>query len=78
MKNKKCTNIYLTRNLLLEATYRVGQKHETTYARCGGIFNNNFTANLPRNLPVKKIEDRLRFDRITAMSLWSYFFWPAL
>ena len=23
-----------------------------TYARCGGIFNNDFTANLPKNLPV--------------------------
>ena len=26
-----------------------------TYARCGGIFNMHLTANLPRNLPVKKI-----------------------
>ena len=24
-----------------------------TYAKCGGIFNNDFTANLPVNLPVK-------------------------
>jgi len=29
----------------------------------------NFTANLLKNLAVKKIEDRLRFDRIMAMSL---------
>jgi len=26
-----------------------------TYARCGGMFNTHSTANLPRNLPVKKI-----------------------
>jgi len=25
-----------------------------TYARCGWIFSNKFTANLPGNLPVKK------------------------
>jgi len=29
-------------------------------ARCGGIFNNHFTANLPRNLPVKKILKKFR------------------
>jgi len=29
----------------------------------------HFTANLLKNLAVKKIEDRLRFDRIMAMSL---------
>ena len=47
-----------------------------TYARCGhcgGIFNNGFTAKLPRNLQVKKNENRLRFDRIVVMSLWSDF-----
>jgi len=27
-----------------------------TYARCGGVFNNDFTANLPRNLSVKKLQ----------------------
>jgi len=44
--------------------------------QCGGIFNNVFTANLPRKLPLKKIENRLRFDRIMAMSLWPHFFGP--
>jgi len=38
----------------------------------GGIFNNQFTANLPRNLPVKKMKNRYRFDRIMAMSLWTH------
>jgi len=27
-----------------------------TYASCGGIVNIHLTTNLPRNLPVKKIE----------------------
>jgi len=36
----------------------------------------HLTATLPRNLPVKKIENRLRFGRIMAMSLWPRFFGP--
>ena len=36
-----------------------------TYARRAGIFNGKFTA----NLPVKKTENRLSFDRIMATSL---------
>ena len=32
-------------------------------------FNNDFIANLPRNLSVKKLENLLRFDRIMAMRL---------
>ena len=43
-----------------------------TYARSGGIYSDLFIANLRANLPVK-MENRLRFDRIMAMSLWSYF-----
>jgi len=42
------------------------------YARSDGIFNNHFTANIPRNLPVK-IVNRLRFDRMMDMSLWPHF-----
>jgi len=33
---------------------------------------------LKRNLPEKKTENRLRFDRIMVMSLWPYLFWPTL
>jgi len=47
-----------------------------TYARRHELVNNHFTANLPRNLSVKKVVNRLRFDRIMAMSLWPYFFGP--
>ena len=32
----------------------VSQGSVATYARCDGIFNMHLTANLPRNLPVKK------------------------
>jgi len=39
----------------------------------GRIFNSLFTANLPRNLPMTKIVNRLRFGSIMAMSLWHHF-----
>jgi len=54
----------------------VSQGSVATYARCGGIFNIHLTANLPRNLPVKNLLNRLRFDRSTVMSLWPRFFGP--
>ena len=46
------------------------------YARCGGIPNNDFTANLPQNLSVKNFGNWLRFDRIMAMNSWPHLFWP--
>ena len=56
------------------AAINVSQGTVATYARCGGIFNTYLTANfLPGNLPVKKNVNRLRFDRIMAMSLWPRF-----
>jgi len=45
-----------------------------TYARCDATFNIHLTANLPRNLPVKRILHRLRFDRIMVVSLCPRFF----
>jgi len=47
-----------------------------TYAKSGGIFNNLFSADLPENLPVKKMVNRLGFDRVTDISLWPHFFGP--
>jgi len=47
----------------------VSQGSVATYARCVGILNNRFTANLLQNLPAKKTENQLRFGRIMAMSL---------
>ena len=47
-----------------------------TYARCGGIFNVRLTANLPKNLTVKKISKSvigLRFDKMMVLSLWPVF-----
>jgi len=41
--------------------------------KCDVIFNNHFTANLLQNVPVKKIENQLRFDKIVAMNLWPHF-----
>jgi len=37
------------------ADISVSQGSVATYARCSGMFNNHLTANLLRNLPVKKI-----------------------
>ena len=37
------------------AGINVSQGSVATYVRCGGIFSIHLTANLPRNLPVKKI-----------------------
>ena len=47
------------------------------YARRGGIFNMHSTANLPRNLPVKKVVNRSTFDRFMVMTL-SPRFWRTL
>jgi len=44
-----------------------------THARCDGISSDTFTANLSRNLRRENFENRLRFDRIMAMSLCSHF-----
>jgi len=52
----------------------VSQGSVATYEKSGGIRNNRLTANLPRNVSVKKIENRLRFDKIMAVSLWLHFF----
>ena len=44
------------------------------YARCGGIFNHQFTTNSRRNLSVKKFfVNRLILDRIIAMNFWPHF-----
>jgi len=38
----------------------------------GGIVNNDFTANLLKKSSVKNLVNRLKFDRIMAMSLWPH------
>ena len=56
------------------ADINVSQGSVATCARCGGIFGIHLTANLPRNLQVKKnFLNRLRIDRIMVMSLWPRF-----
>jgi len=42
------------------ADINVSQGSVATYARCGGIFNIQLTANLPRNLPKKKVKKILK------------------
>jgi len=58
------------------ADINVSQGSVATYARCDGIFDIHLTANLPRNLPVKVVFNRLRFDRSMVTSLWPSFFGP--
>ena len=58
------------------ADINISQGSIATYARFGVIFNTHLTTNLPRNLPVKKL-NLLRFDRIMATSLWPTF-WPTV
>ena len=51
------------------AHINVSQGSVSTHARPGEIFNIHLTANLPRNLSVKKNLNRLSFDKIMVMSL---------
>jgi len=55
------------------ADINVSQGSVATYARCGGIFDIHLTANLRRDLPVKKFLNRLRIDRIMVICLWPRF-----
>jgi len=41
--------------------------------RFGGVFSHHFAANLSLSIR-KNFENRLRFDKVTAMSLVTYFF----
>ena len=71
-------------NLLLGARFadiNVSQGSVATYARCGGIFNIRLTANLPENIPVKKLlksvkiwQDYGQFGHASVAPL----FWSAL
>jgi len=51
------------------ADINVSQSSVATCERCGGMFNIRLAVNLLGNLPVKKIVNSLRFDRITVSSL---------
>jgi len=55
------------------ADINVSQSSVAAYATCDGIFNMHLPANLPGNLPVKNLVNRLRFDRIMVMSPWPRF-----
>jgi len=52
----------------------VTQGSVATYARSGGIFNNQLTAKITKESSSEKnFVNRLRFDRIMATSLWPHF-----
>jgi len=56
-KTKKVHEIFIVNRLT-----NVSQGSVETYARSGGVFNKYSTTNLPKNLAVTKVENRLRFD----------------
>jgi len=56
------------------ADINVSQGSVATYARCGGIFWYPLTANLPRNLQVKKFLKSVRIWQNYGQSLWPHFF----
>jgi len=55
------------------ADINVSQGSVATYSRFGGISDIHLTANLLRNLLVKKMLIRLGIDSIMIMSLWPRF-----
>ena len=52
----------------------ISQDSAAPCLRCGGIFKNDFIANLPLSLRVKKFENRLTFGEVTGKSMVSCFF----
>ena len=58
------------------ADINVSQGSVATNARSGGIVYSQLTANLPGNLPVKNIVNRLRLDRIRIQVCVPTFFAP--
>jgi len=52
----------------------VSRGSAVTHMLCGGIFSKYFATNLLDNLIVKKIENRLRINGVTAVRLMSFLF----
>ena len=71
--HKTTTFLLVTLPTRLFSDVNVSQCNMATYARSGWIFNNQLTTNLPRNLPVKKLENQSCFDRIMVTSLCPLF-----
>ena len=63
-------NLSLRTCFLTLMFYKVVWQH---IARCDGIFNNRFTANVLENQPVKKNKNPLTFDSESTMSVVSPF-----
>jgi len=66
---------FLRLTSVIRGKFELSQGSVATRSRCGGIFNYHCAANLPLSMSVKNFENRLRNDRVTAMSLVSPFFW---
>jgi len=67
----------LVSNCHLFSDITISQGSVATRLRCGGIFSYHFTANISPRLYTSEriIENRLRFNKVTAMSLVVHFSW---
>jgi len=63
----------LVSNCHLFSDITISQGSVATRLRCSGICSYHCTANLSPSLTVKSFENRLRFDKVTAMSLVVHF-----
>ena len=54
------------------------QGSAATSIRCGGLSNNHLMANFPENLAVRNFGNRLRSDKVTAISLSSPLLWDTV
>ena len=52
----------------------ISQGSVATFVRCGGIFSDDFMANLLASLSVKNCENRLTFGKVTGKSVVFLFF----
>ena len=62
----------------LFSAINLSQGSAETCARCGGIFDNDFTVNYHEILLRKNFKNRLRFDRIMASAFVAPLFWITL
>jgi len=58
----------------LSSHIHISKRSVATCSRRGGIFKQEFVANLVLSLTVKKNENRLTFGEVIDKSLWSCFF----
>jgi len=70
---------YRSRHVLdLLLIHDISQGSVATHLRCGGIFSDNIIVDFLLNLIMKKFENRLIFDKVTAYKKLCQIFWAIL